>query len=141
MCCRLVVMALTAALGIVLLFLGCALHFPDPSGPGALGVSWWGLFVLPFYLLSPIPLAIARKCLSEDYLSPESSNLLHEVCYFLSACIVVSGFGLPVVLARQHIIQLGSAGLIAGANLFVFATVYSYFVFFGREDEWDWTTF
>lgn len=38
-------------------------------------------------------------------------------------------------------IQLGSAGLIAGANLFVFATVYSYFVFFGREDEWDWTTF
>ena len=23
-------MALTAALGVVLLFLGCALHFPDP---------------------------------------------------------------------------------------------------------------
>ena len=31
-----------------------------------------------------------------------------------------------------------SAGLIAGANIFVFSTIYSYFVFFGRDEEWDW---
>ena len=58
-----------------------------------------------FYLVSPIPLAIARKCGSDDYLSQESSALLHEICYFLSACIVVSGFGLPFVLARRHVVS------------------------------------
>lgn len=119
-----------------------------------------------FYLIAPIPLAIARKCGSDDYISQESSALLHEICYFLSACIVVSGFGLPFVLARRHVvsahvliiiiiviiasipttlyvmqIQAGAGALIAGANLFVFGTIYSFFVFFARDDEWDWTTF
>ena len=114
-----------------------------------------------FYLIAPIPLAVARKCGSDDYLSQESSALLHEICYFLSACIVVSGFGLPFVLARRRVvsiisnniivsipatlyvmqIQAGAGGLIAGANLFVFGTIYSFFVFFARDDEWDWTTF
>lgn len=118
-----------------------------------------------FYFISPIPLAIARKCGTGDYLSQESSSLLYEVCYFLSACIVVSGFGLPFVLARRQIvsnvlfcieakliiiiiwnyyidqIQAASGALIGGANLFVFGTVYSFFVFFGRDDEWDWNSF
>ena len=58
-----------------------------------------------FYLIAPIPLAIARRCGSDDYLSAESSALLHEICYFLSACIVVSGFGLPFVLARRHVVS------------------------------------
>lgn len=58
-----------------------------------------------FYFISPIPLAIARKCGTGDYLSQESSALLYEVCYFLSACIVVSGFGLPFVLARRQIVS------------------------------------
>ena len=116
-----------------------------------------------FYLISPIPLAIARKCGSVDYLSQESSALLHEICYFISACIVVSGFGLPFVLARRQIvsnimqypcfnhkpslcpcipqIQAAAGALIGGANIFVFGTVYSFFVFFGRDDEWDWDSF
>lgn len=64
-----------------------------------------------FYLISPIPLAIARKCGSDDYLSPESSALLHEICYFISACVVVSGFGLPFVLARQHVVSYVSLSL------------------------------
>ena len=65
-----------------------------------------------FYLISPIPLAIARKCGSDDYLSPESSVLLHEICYFISACVVVSGFGLPFVLARQHVVSCASFSLL-----------------------------
>ena len=38
-------------------------------------------------------------------------------------------------------IQAGAGALIAGANIFVFGTIYSFFVFFGRDDEWDWSTF
>ena len=39
-------------------------------------------------------------------------------------------------------IQGVAAGLIAGANVFVFGTVYSYFVFFGRDDDgWEMSAF
>lgn len=37
-------------------------------------------------------------------------------------------------------IQPAAGAMIAGANIFAFGTVYSYFVFFGHEDEWDWTS-
>ena len=70
-------------------------------------ITFFFFFTVLFYLISPIPLTIARKCGSDDYLSPESSALLHEICYFISACIVVSGFGLPFVLARQHVVSYG----------------------------------
>ncbi|CAI8010160.1 Leptin receptor gene-related protein [Geodia barretti] len=135
----LVTMALTAALGVLLMFLGCALTFPGDRP--AQDVNWWGIFVVLFYILSPIPLAISRKLSSEDYLSPESNSLVKEVSYFISACIVVGGFGLPIVLARRAVIQAGAAGLIGGANIFVFGTVYSYFVFFAKEDDSDWNGF
>ena len=134
----LIVMALTAALGVCLLFIGCALHFPGNASV----INWWGMFVLIFYLLSPIPLAFARRLKGADYLSPESLALVYEICYFISACVVVSGFGLPAVLARKAVIQAASAGLIAAANLFVFGTVYTYFVVFGRdEDSWGFSSF
>ena len=38
-------------------------------------------------------------------------------------------------------IQAGAAGLIGGANIFVFGTVFSYFVFFAKEEDLDWTGF
>lgn len=39
-------------------------------------------------------------------------------------------------------IQAGAAGLIGAANVFVFGTVYSYFIFFAKDDEdSDWTGF
>ena len=48
---------------------------------------------VPFYIVSPIPLALVRRCISEELMSAENLKVLREVCYFLSACIVVSGFG------------------------------------------------
>ena len=39
-------------------------------------------------------------------------------------------------------IQSAAGALIAGANIFVFGTIYSFFAFFGREtDEWEMSTF
>jgi hypothetical protein len=65
---------------------------------------------------------------------------LYDLCYFISACIVISGFGFPLVLARKSLIEYGAFGLISGANIFVFSTVYAFFGFFTREEEWDWTS-
>nr|UQI50299.1 leptin receptor gene-related protein [Haliclona caerulea] len=135
----LVVMALTAALGVVLLFVGSAIDFH--IGQNYKG-NWWGLLVLIFYLLSPIPLGLARRCTSQEVMSAENLSIFTDICYFLSACIVVSGFGLPFVLARRHVIQAAAGALIAGANIFVFGTIYSFFALFGREtDEWEMTPY
>lgn len=38
-------------------------------------------------------------------------------------------------------IQAAAAGLIAVANTFVFGTVFSFFVFFVKEDDMEWTGF
>lgn len=107
---RLVAMALTAALGVVMMLLGCALHFPGQRYSRPLGSSDYNgsvsvhlvqlkmltggeyllvshdfkacylsarshvtsLSIVLFYLLSPLPLALSRKCASDDHISPES---------------------------------------------------------------------
>ena len=52
--------------------------------------------MLTFYALSPVPTLIARRFAE----SIEQSSILVEVCLFITACIVISAYGLPLVLAR-----------------------------------------
>lgn len=59
--------------------------------------NWWPFFVVVFYVLAPIPSIIARR-VSED---TGGSNPCKELAYFVTAAIVVSAFGLPIVLARS----------------------------------------
>ena len=60
--------------------------------------NWWPLFVLLFHVLSPIPSYVARRY----HEHVEASSALIEVCTFITACIVVSAYGLPIVLAHSH---------------------------------------
>lgn len=60
------------------------------------------MFVLIFYVLSPLPTFISRR-LSDD--TDSSSNACRELAYFLTTGIVVSAFGLPVVLARTNTVS------------------------------------
>jgi len=70
--------------------------------------NWWPLFVIVCYLLSPVPYVVAKRY----HDAVESSNALVEVCVFLTTCIVVSAYGIPIVLAHSHsivsILQLNS---------------------------------
>ena len=102
-----------------------------------------------FYLIAPIPLAIARKCGSDDYISQESSALLHEICYFLSACIVVSGFGLPFVLARRHVVSVSTITIIIivfacdnnSMYVYLFSAVVNFLIPVCHADSsWCWST-
>jgi len=54
------------------------------------------MFVLIFYVLSPVPTLIARRFAE----SVEQTSVLIEVCIFITSCIVVSAYGLPMALAR-----------------------------------------
>ena len=64
-----------------------------------------------------------------------------EIAYFVSACIVISGFGLPLVLAHSGVIPILSGVIACIGNLFMFGTVYSYFIFFRSDDEWEFSSF
>ena len=61
--------------------------------------NWWPLFVLVFYILAPIPTVIARRYAQEV----ESSSALVEMCIFLTCGVVISAYGLPIILARSPV--------------------------------------
>ncbi|ELT95503.1 hypothetical protein CAPTEDRAFT_226625 [Capitella teleta] len=128
---RLIALAFTAAVGTTLLVLGCAL--PEFN-------NWWPMFVLFFYLLSPVPTMISRRYAP----SVESSSALIEVCLFLTTGIVISAYGLPIVLAHAPraapVIQWGACGLILAGNTVVFATIAMYFYFFASDDPFDYNS-
>ncbi|XP_059168568.1 leptin receptor gene-related protein-like [Physella acuta] len=113
-------LAFACALGVTFLVLGCALY-----------ESWWPMFVLVFYFLSPLPTLVARR-LSSGYDS--SSSACIELSIFFTTGIVVSAIGLPVILARAEVIKLGACALVVSGNVVVFLTIFAYFKIFGNED-------
>merc|ERR1711874_128096 len=85
----LVGLAFTGSIGLMFLFLACAL--PQFN-------NWYPFTVIIFYLLSPIPSMLARRH-SDD----SASNPCRELAYFLTTGIVISAFALPIVLSRAPV--------------------------------------
>ncbi|CAG5122588.1 unnamed protein product [Candidula unifasciata] len=119
---RLIGLAFACALGVTFLVLACAL--PEYN-------NWWPMFVLFFYVLSPLPTIVARR-LSNGYDS--SSSACIELCIFLTTGIVVSSIGLPIVLAHVAVIKWGACALVISGNVVVFLTILGYFKVFGNDD-------
>merc|ERR1712066_272879 len=85
----LVGLAFTGSIGLMFLFLACAL--PQFN-------NWYPFTVIIFYMLSPLPSMLARRH-SED----SASNPCRELAYFITTGIVISAFALPIVLARAPV--------------------------------------
>jgi len=90
--------------------------------------------MLAFYLLAPFPIILSRRY-SDD---SGASNPCKEMAIFITAAIVVSAFGLPIVLARSPevapVIQWGAAGLVITGNIVVFLTILGFFIAFDNDD-------
>ena len=82
-------LAFTGSIGLLFLFLACAL--PQFN-------NWYPFTVVVFYFLSAIPSLLARRH-SDD----SASNPCRELAYFLTTGIVLSAFALPIVLARAPV--------------------------------------
>lgn len=121
----LVTLAFSASIGLMFLILACAL--PQYN-------NWWPFFVIVFYMLAPIPSLIARR--SSD--NSGGSNPAKEMAYFLTAAIVVSAFGLPIVLARAPaatpVISWGACGLVLSGNVVTFLTILGFFLMADSDD-------
>uniref|UniRef100_G1QB02 Leptin receptor overlapping transcript-like 1 n=1 Tax=Myotis lucifugus TaxID=59463 RepID=G1QB02_MYOLU len=114
------------AVGLMFLMLGCALPIYN---------QYWPLFVLFFYILSPIPYCIARRLVDD---TDAMSNACKELAIFLTTGIVVSAFGLPIVFARAHLIAWGACALVLTGNTVIFATILGFFLVFGSNDDFSW---
>lgn len=114
------------AIGLMFLMLGCALPIYN---------QYWPLFVLFFYILSPIPYCIARRLVDD---TDAMSNACKELAIFLTTGVVVSAFGLPVVFARAHLIEWGACALVLTGNTVIFATILGFFLVFGSNDDFSW---
>nr|XP_005907976.2 PREDICTED: leptin receptor overlapping transcript-like 1 [Bos mutus] len=114
------------AIGLMFLMLGCALPIYN---------QYWPLFVLFFYILSPIPYCIARRLVDD---TDAMSNACKELAIFLTTGIVVSAFGLPIVFARANLIEWGACALVLTGNTVIFATILGFFLVFGSNDDFSW---
>ncbi|KAL4641606.1 leptin receptor overlapping transcript-like 1 [Arapaima gigas] len=115
-----------AAIGLMFLMLACALPVYN---------TYWPLFVLFFYVLCPIPYCISQRV--ADNLDGGSSAC-RELAIFLTTGVVVSAFGLPVILARAQVIAWGACALVLTGNTVIFATILGFFVVFGSNDDFGW---
>ncbi|XP_078252079.1 leptin receptor overlapping transcript-like 1 [Rhinoraja longicauda] len=114
------------AIGLMFLMLGCAL--PEYN-------KYWPLFVLFFYIISPIPYCIATRVVAD---TDAASSACKELAIFLTTGIVVSAFGLPIIFARATLIQWGACSLVLTGNIIIFATILGFFVVFGTNDDFSW---
>jgi len=123
----LVGLAFTGSIGLMFLFLGCAL----PT------YNWWPFFVVIFYLLAPFPTLITRR-----YTDGGEGSTLKDVCAFFTSGIVLSAFALPMVLARAGsaaaeaggaTILWGSCALVWVSNIVMFLTILGFFVAFDED--------
>merc|ERR1711874_828424 len=123
-------LAFTGSIGLMFLFLACAL--PQFN-------NWYPFTVIIFYLLSPLPSMLARRH-SED----SASNPCRELAYFVTTGIVNSAFALPIVLSRAPVtvtpttpppdttttttvITGGACGFVLTANAIMFLTILGFF--------------
>lgn len=128
----LVGLAFLGSIALTFLFLACAL--PQYN-------NWYPFFNVIFYVLSPIPILIAKRH-SDDM---STSSVLKEVCYFLTTGIVISAFALPIVLARapsgtETVIQWGACMMVLTCNVVMFLTIFGFFVAFGGDDDWAYSS-
>lgn len=93
-----------------------------------------------FYVLSPLPIIISKRCVSDSYMSDPYTGRCIELCGFLTSIIVVSAYALPAIMAssipnpdqtlvNKQLISWGSAGNFCLDNKFniIFGSFISFF--------------
>jgi len=123
----LVLLAMSGSIALTFLMLSCALP--------QYGV-YWPLFVMIFYVIVPMPVLIARR-FSGDMDS--TSSACKELAIFFTSGIVISAFGLPIVLAHSNVIVWGSCGFVIAANIVAFLTVLGLFLYIQEDSDYEYS--
>ncbi|KAJ2719255.1 Vacuolar protein sorting-associated protein 55 [Coemansia sp. Benny D115] len=120
---RIVGLSVCLAAGFLLSILSCALYG-----------NWWPLVVVFTYAIAPLPNAVFGGYVSSDPLADVSSSVA-DFGRFLTSILVVSGFGLPVVLAHSGIITTAAMTMSVVGGILVYGTIIVYSTLFRSRQE------
>ncbi|PIA16424.1 vacuolar protein sorting 55 [Coemansia reversa NRRL 1564] len=120
---RIVVLSMCLAAGFLLSILSCALYG-----------NWWPLVVVFTYALAPVPNAVFGHYVSSDPLADVSSSVA-DFGRFLTAVLVVSGLGLPLVLAHTGIISSVAMVMSVTGGVLVYGTIIAYGALFRERQD------
>ncbi|KAI8611295.1 vacuolar protein sorting 55 [Chytriomyces sp. MP71] len=117
-------LAFSLSVGILLVILSSALFS-----------NWLPLLVVLTYVLAPIPNWVAKRIAgNSDFFSDDNRGVL-EAGYFITSLLVVSGFGLPLVLAHSELITSTAMYLSLAGGLLIYFTILGYLKFFVTVDD------
>merc|ERR1711991_344591 len=100
---RLHVILLTSALlgvGFLLNVLACALTWPGAP----VGVSWYNLFSILFFVLAAVPPMLCARGSDDDLFEEGGGNAWPDVAFFLTGALATSGYALSGILVGARVI-------------------------------------
>ncbi|ORY47678.1 vacuolar protein sorting 55 superfamily protein [Rhizoclosmatium globosum] len=119
-----IALAFSLSVGILLVVLSSALYS-----------NWLPLLVVLTYVLAPIPNWVCKRLAgNSDYFSDDNRGIL-ETGYFMTSVFVVSGVGLPLVLAHSGLITVMAMYLSLTGGVMIYLTILGYIKFFVTVDD------
>lgn len=129
---HLLVLAFFGSVGMMFIFLACAL--PEYN-------AWWPMLIIVFFLLAPLPTLIAHRASSMDY-STEHNTRMHWTIFF-TMFFVVSSYAVPILLARYPVskpaIKPGACMLTLTGTTIIHFTYVVFFLTLFRDINESWT--
>ena len=89
------------------------------------------------FVLAPLPNALAGSCARASEFSPEydATSPIIDFGRFMTSCVVVTGFALPIALAHAQVIHPAASVMsIIGGGL-VYGTITAYSAVFTEETD------
>ncbi|KAI0031711.1 vacuolar protein sorting 55 [Vararia minispora EC-137] len=118
-----ILLSFVLALGFLMIILSCALWS-----------NWLPLLVALTFVLAPLPNAVFASCGADDFSAAyEPGAGPADLGRFLTACVVVTGFALPLVLAHSEVISSGASAMSIVGGALVYGTITAYTATF-RQD-------
>jgi len=108
-------LAFVMSIGLLLNILACVVFKPS---------NWWPIFVVVAYFLAPLPNLICANC-NRGY-EATHGNSFKNAGYFLTGVCIVSGFGLPGVLAHLSLMTNQALFMGLAGGLIVYGSVLTY---------------
>ncbi|KAG9008591.1 Vacuolar protein sorting-associated protein 55 [Tulasnella sp. JGI-2019a] len=120
-----ILLSFVLAVGFLMIILSCTLWS-----------NWLPLLVALTFVIAPLPNVLFSHCGSDDLSSAEyEGSAAVDLGQFITSCIVVTGFALPLVLAHAGIIKHAASVMsIIGGGL-VYGTILSYSAVFKQESD------
>ena len=138
------------AVGFLLIILSCALWsnwLPLLVGEQHARSSSWVFTLLTMnaaplaaltFVLAPLPNALFAHCTPDDFISSsdyDTSSPAVDLGRFITSCIVVTGFGLPLVLQHAEIIKPAACYMSIVGGACVYGTILAYSSVFKQDSE------